>query len=246
MQHELGRGEESLQDTHCRAFLHFFFPIQMFCLQQHVFKLTKPGIFSELLPPSHRLPCRDIAAHMFHDLTLPGATWATPTNSRLCLETAQRVGDKSAPNCKSFLSIAEGALDTFPLFFPCFPPQNTIPGLKSRPGFSNPRFSNENSARTLLCSITEQIKHPLNCWTLKHHPQPLPVKDQDQIFNPDLSQNSKKSPHRVQLRSADSTAQFQGPDSFNSGSKHLYRAMEIRARCQWLPPSQKEHSDHQR
>lgn len=117
-QHELGRGEESLQDTHCRAFLYFFFPIQMFCLQQHVFKLTKTGIFSELLPPSHRLPCRDIAAHMFHDLTLPGATWATPTNSRLCLETAQRVGDKSAPNCQSFLSIAEGALDTFSLFSP--------------------------------------------------------------------------------------------------------------------------------
>lgn len=90
----------------------------MFCLQQHVFKLTKTGIFSELLPPSHRLPCRDIAAHMFHDLTLPGATWATPTNSRLCLETAQRVGDKSAPNCQSFLSIAEGALDTFSLFSP--------------------------------------------------------------------------------------------------------------------------------
>lgn len=131
-------------------------------------------------------------------------------------------------------------------FFPCSPPQNTIPGLKSRPGFSISRFSSENVARTFLCSVIEKLKHPLNCWTLKHHPQPLTAKDWDQILNPNLSQDSKKkSPCRVQ-RSADSAAQFQEPDIFNSKSKHLYRAMEIQARCQWLPPSQKEHSDHQR
>lgn len=135
----------------------------------------------------------------------------------------------------------------YSLVFPPAPhPKTAFQASNHGQVLASPRFSNENSARTLLCSITERIKHPLNCWTLKHHPQPLPVKNQDQILNPNLSQDSKKSPYRVQLRSADSTAQFQEPDSFNSGSKHLYRAMEIRARCQWLPLSQKGHSDHQR
>lgn len=45
-----------------------------FSFKQHVFKLSKARIFSELLHPSHRLLCHDIAAHMFHDITLLSAT----------------------------------------------------------------------------------------------------------------------------------------------------------------------------
>lgn len=207
----------------------------MFCLQQHVFKLTKAGIFSELLPASHRRPCCDIAAHMFQELTLPCATWALPTNPRLCLGTEHRLGEKSAPNCQSFLAIAADALD---ILFPVFHPKISF----QASNFSTHRFWNENFARALLCSILEQIKQLwntiLNLYQLK-----IKSKYSTQIF-PSIPKN--KIPSQSPAVKDRSAARFQEPDSFSSGSKHLHRAMETQPRCQCLPPSHKEHPHHQR
>lgn len=51
-----------------------------------------------------------------------------------------------------------------------------------------------------------------------------------------------KKPHRLQLQNPDSSACFQEPDILKFRVKHLYSAIGIQARCQILPPSQKEHS----
>lgn len=155
---------------HCRAFLYFFSQSKCFASNSMYLNWQKQGYFLSCCLPLTgycAVILQPICSRISHSPALPG--WCQQMQS---VPGARAEGGLwICTHCQSFLSAADSALDPYSLVFPCSPPQNTIPG------FSTPRFSNGNFARTLPCSVTEQIKHPLNCWTLKHHPQPLPGKD---------------------------------------------------------------------